>query len=62
MENRKGPSIIAIALAVILGAALYREFDSEHMRFKNTGLAVIYFTAFAFYIFTIIKGIINKSR
>ncbi|WGQ10005.1 hypothetical protein QG516_26180 [Pedobacter gandavensis] len=43
-------------IAIILGAATYKEFDFENFQFKNLGLGIIYSLTFIFSIFVIIRG------
>ena len=62
MENKKFPSIIFIIIAVILGVALYKQFDRETLKFKNTYLAILYFGTFISSIFILIKDYANKPK
>lgn len=57
MENKKGPSIIFIILALIIGSGLWREIDFENKTLKNPALAAVYFIAFAFAIIVIIRSL-----
>ncbi len=40
------PGIVYIIIAVILGAAIYRQFDFESMKFEKPALVTIYAIAF----------------
>ena len=45
-SEKKGFPIILAILAIIIGAALYKEFDFETLRFKKIGLGVVYLITF----------------
>jgi hypothetical protein len=55
MENRKGINFFFAIIAIIVGSALYKQFDFEKMRFEKPALAVIYMVVFIASIFFIIK-------
>lgn len=56
MENNKGPSIIFIILAIIIGSGLWREIDFENQTLRNPALAAVYFISFAFSVIVIIRS------
>ena len=62
MDNKKGPSFVFIIIAIILGVALYKDFDFETQAFKKPALAIVYFIAFAFSVFILIRGMIKNKR
>ncbi|MDR6921525.1 MULTISPECIES: hypothetical protein [Chryseobacterium] len=62
MKSKKGPSIIFIILAIIIGSALYKQFDIENLKFKSTGLAILYFVTLIFCVYILIKDYINKPK
>lgn len=55
MENRKGINFFFAIIAIIVGSALYKQFDFDKMRFEKPALAVIYMVVFIASIFFIIK-------
>lgn len=62
MKSKKFPSIIFIIIAIILGSALYKQFDSETLKFKNTYLAILYFTTFISCVYIVIKDYTNRPK
>ncbi len=41
--------------AIIIGVALFTQFDFENLKFENTGLAIVYLIGFLISIYLIIK-------
>ena len=62
MQTKKGLSFFGIVVALIVGSALYKEFDAAAGKFKNTALAIFYFITLAFAIFLLIKGFMNRAE
>ncbi|MBS4063718.1 MAG: hypothetical protein KGZ74_04120 [Chitinophagaceae bacterium] len=62
MQTKKGLSFFGIIVALIVGAALYREYDPAAGAFKNTGLAIIYFITFVFAVFLLIRGYSKRTE
>lgn len=62
MENKKLLSFTFTIVAIILGVTLFKQFDFENLKFKNTGLAIIYLVTFAFSIYFLIKNSKNQSQ
>ena len=60
MENRKGINFFFAIIAIIVGAAIYKQFDFEKFRFEKPALAVVYIVVFAASIFFIIKDYRNR--
>ena len=54
--------IICAFLAINLGIAIFKEFDSETLRFKNLGLAIMYMLAFVGFVFVSVKGKKNAEN
>ena len=54
--------IIYAFLAFNLGIAIFREFNSETLRFKNIGLAIMYILAFTFFAYAAVKGKNNAEN
>ncbi|MBN2396509.1 MAG: hypothetical protein JXC36_08655 [Candidatus Atribacteria bacterium] len=47
MENKKGLSIVLLIPTIIIGVALFEEFDFENLKFEKPALAFVYFIGFA---------------
>ena len=62
MNNEKNgfPMILGI-LAIIIGVALYKEFDFETLRFKKVGLGIVYLITFVALIIVIIRSRRSKG-
>lgn len=48
-------------VAIIVGVALYKQFDFDAMQFKNAALSVIYMATFVFAVYVIIKNRKKKT-
>ncbi|MBI9066560.1 MAG: hypothetical protein JEZ09_04665 [Salinivirgaceae bacterium] len=55
MEKKKGLSIVLLIPAVIIGVALFKEFDFENLKFENPALAFVYFIGIVLSITFLIK-------
>ncbi|MCE7067060.1 hypothetical protein [Dyadobacter sp. CY326] len=57
MKNEQNgfPVILGI-LAVVIGAALYKEFDFETFRFKKVGIGIVYLITFVALIVVILRN------
>ncbi len=64
MKYQFKPGIVFIIIAVILGAAIYRQFDFESMKFEKQALVTIYAIAFIMSIIFMFKkpGKIKKGN
>ena len=60
-SEKKGFPIILAILAIIIGAALYKEFDFETLRFKKIGLGIVYLITFVGLVVMIVRGSIRKG-
>lgn len=60
MENKKGTILFFSIIAAIVGAALYKQFDLENLKFEKTGLAIIYLIVFIASVYFIIKNLRNS--
>ncbi len=45
--NKKGLSVVLMIPAIIIGIALYKEFDFENLKFENPALAIVYIIGIA---------------
>ena len=55
MKNKKSLNFIFLIMAIIVGVALYKQFDFENLKFRQPGLAIVYGITFAFSIFILVK-------
>ena len=62
MQEKKGISIVWLMIGVIVGTALYKQFDASLGTFKNKGLSAVYFVTFAAAVFFLIKGMMNRTQ
>ena len=60
MESKKGPSFVLIIVAIIVGGALYKQFDFEKLQFEKPALAIVYLIVFLASVYFIIKDLRNK--
>jgi type IV secretory pathway TrbL component len=60
MEKKKTLNIFSIILIIIIGRALFRQFDFENLEFEKPALAIVYIFAMALSIFFLIKGYKKK--
>lgn len=56
MEKSKAPIFTMWIVAIIVGVALYKQFDFDAMQFKKTALAIVYMAVFAFSVYVLIKN------
>ena len=59
MQKNKMP-VTFIIIALILGVAIFKQFDFETYKFENPLLAIIYIAVFIAAVYFIIKIIRNK--
>ena len=60
MEKNNALTFTLTIVAIILGVVLFKQFDFETLKFKHTGLAVIYLIVFIASVFILIKNFTNK--
>lgn len=60
-EKSKAPLFTMWVVAIIVGVALYKQFDFDSLRFKNTALSIIYMATFVFAVYVIIKNRKKKT-
>lgn len=61
MENKKSGTFIFAIIAIIVGAALWKQFDFKTMTFENVGLGIVYLITFLFSIFFLIRNTSKKE-
>jgi uncharacterized membrane protein YuzA (DUF378 family) len=62
MEKNKAPLFTFSIIAIIVGVALYKQFDFETLKFQKTGLAIVYMVVFIASIYIIIKGLKDRQQ
>lgn len=62
MKNRKALLFVFGIIAIILGWTLFKQFDFENLKFKHTGLAIIYLVTFLFSIYFLIRNYKNRPE
>nr|WP_294942766.1 hypothetical protein [uncultured Mucilaginibacter sp.] len=62
MEKNKVPVFTFSIVAIILGVALFKQFDFENLRFEKTGLAIVYMIVFVAVIYFLIKNAIANNK
>lgn len=55
MNHKIKPNFFSIVIAIILGGAIYKQFDFENFSFEKPALAVVYIFAFIISIVMMIK-------
>ena len=55
MKNKKSLNFIFLIVAIIVGVALWKQFDVQNLKFKQTGLAIVYLITFVFSIYLLVK-------
>jgi hypothetical protein len=61
MQKKLSLNIIFLIITLIVGAGLWKEFDTATMKFKNTGLAIIYAVTFLASLYLLLKDLIRRS-
>lgn len=56
MKNIKLPNFFFTVIAIIVGAALYKQFDFDSLNFEKPALAILYIIVFIFSIYGIVKN------
>jgi hypothetical protein len=60
MKNKIKPNFFSIVIAIILGGAIYKQFDFQNFTFTKPALAIVYIFAFIICIGLMIKK--SKSK
>lgn len=61
MQKKGSLNIVLLIITLIVGGGLWREFDTATMKFKNTGLAIVYGLTFLFAVYMLLKDLIKGS-
>jgi len=56
MEKKKSINPFFVIMAVIIGGALYKQFDFENLSFEEPALAIVYIVTLVAVIYFLIKG------
>ncbi len=56
METNKAPIFVLRIVAIIVGVALYKQFNFDTFSIKNIPLAIIYMVVFLFSVYVLIKN------
>lgn len=56
MEKKNTMSFTLSIVAIILGVALFKQFDFVNLTFEKPALAVVYLVVFVFAVYTLIKN------
>ncbi|SKA01142.1 hypothetical protein SAMN04488132_10830 [Sediminibacterium ginsengisoli] len=56
MSNKKGLSLPFLIIAIVIGSAIYREFNFETYRFEKPALAVVYILTFVMCVYFMVRG------
>ena len=62
MENQKPAYFFFIIIVLILGKALYNQFDFETLKFEKPALASLYLIVFSVSIYFIIKNLTTQLK
>ncbi len=62
MKNKKSLNFFFLIIIVIVGAALYKQIDSENLKFKQPGIAIIYSCTLLFSLYCLIKDYWNHPK
>ena len=62
MENKKAPNFFLVIIAIILGQALFKQFDFENLEFEKPSLAVVYIIVFGFSIYLLVTKTKNRPE
>ncbi|NBA88322.1 hypothetical protein GVN16_21295 [Emticicia sp. CRIBPO] len=55
MEQKKGINFFFAIIAIILGSAIYKQFDFKSLTFEKPALAALYIIVFAASIYLLVK-------
>jgi MFS superfamily sulfate permease-like transporter len=62
MEKNKVPVFTFSIVAIILGVALFKQFDFRNLTFEKPGLAIVYMIVFVAVIYFLIKNAITNNK
>jgi len=62
MENNKAPLFTMSIVAIIVGAALYKQIDFKTMTVEKPALAILYTVTFLFAVFVLVRNYGKKAE
>jgi hypothetical protein len=62
MKQKIKPNFFSIVIAIILGGAIYKQFNFQNFTFEKPALAIVYIFAFIICIVLMIKKTNNNSQ
>ncbi len=62
MENKKALNFYFVIIAIIIGSAVFKQFDFENLKFEKPALAIVYIVTFVFSIYFLIKNYKNRPE
>lgn len=62
MKNKKAPIFTLTIVAIIVGVALYRQFDFQTQTFEKPALAIVYAVTFVFSLTVIARHYFRKQQ
>jgi len=62
MENKKGLNFFFLIIAIIIGNALFRQFDFENLKFEKPAIAILYIVTFVSSIYFLIRNYKNRPE
>ena len=62
MEKRNAPTFTLSIVAIIVGVALYKQFNFETFEFEKKALSALYAVVFIFSMYVLIKSAIEKRK
>lgn len=62
MENKKGINFVFAIVAVIIGVALWKQFDFDTFKFQKPALAIVYLVVFIASVYLLIKDYNKRSE
>ncbi len=62
MRNKKSLNFFFVIIAIILGRALFKQFDFENLKFEHTGISIVYIVTFVFSIYFLISDYKNRPE
>lgn len=60
MENKKSFPFVFTIIAIIVGAALYKDINFKNLEFQKPSLDIVYLITFIISVFLIIRSFRNK--
>lgn len=62
MKTTKTPNFFILMISLVLGRALFNEFNFEQMRFENNALSAIYSITFLFSVYFLVIDWIKPPK